>query len=331
MINSFPVLLIGRFFSGVSTSLLFSVFESWMVCEHNKRGFSDQQLSRTFSFATFGNGFIAILAGITASFIADSWGLDLGYMAPFVFAVVVFIVLLATIHMTWSENYGDVTSDVAPLLKLAVSALIHDKKIIALGLLQSMFEGCMYTFVFMWTPSLTGFGTEETCVLPLGWLFATYMVCIMIGSQLFSILKGMRGVSQMIGTVSRLAIINYLVAAVAMLTASLSLKYRESCSQYQSVLLGAFLLFETCCGLYFPSMGTLKATYLPEKARATLMNFFRVGLNAMLVLILTQVSKINNSTVFMVCFAVMSCAAILQSWFTIATNAPLTAPAINEV
>ena len=32
--------MFGRFLSGISTSLLFSVFESWMVCEHYKQGFA---------------------------------------------------------------------------------------------------------------------------------------------------------------------------------------------------------------------------------------------------------------------------------------------------
>ena len=30
----------GRLLSGIATSLLFSVFEAWMVSEHHKRGFS---------------------------------------------------------------------------------------------------------------------------------------------------------------------------------------------------------------------------------------------------------------------------------------------------
>lgn len=34
--NDFYVLLIGRLLSGIATSLLFSVFEAWMVFEHNK-------------------------------------------------------------------------------------------------------------------------------------------------------------------------------------------------------------------------------------------------------------------------------------------------------
>ena len=34
--GNFYVLLLGRLLGGVSTSLLFSVFESWMVYEHHK-------------------------------------------------------------------------------------------------------------------------------------------------------------------------------------------------------------------------------------------------------------------------------------------------------
>jgi len=38
--NSFSILLVGRIFCGVATSLLFSAFESWLVAEHFKVGTS---------------------------------------------------------------------------------------------------------------------------------------------------------------------------------------------------------------------------------------------------------------------------------------------------
>jgi MFS family permease len=34
--ESFAVLMIGRLLSGISTSLLFSVFETWMIHEHHR-------------------------------------------------------------------------------------------------------------------------------------------------------------------------------------------------------------------------------------------------------------------------------------------------------
>ena len=37
--NDFNVLFVGRLFSGVATSLLYSAFESWLVAEHKKVAF----------------------------------------------------------------------------------------------------------------------------------------------------------------------------------------------------------------------------------------------------------------------------------------------------
>jgi len=51
---------------GVSTSLLFSAFESWVTAVHRKRGFPAAWLEETFAIATMGNGLMAVLAGIIA-------------------------------------------------------------------------------------------------------------------------------------------------------------------------------------------------------------------------------------------------------------------------
>ena len=47
--NSFEVLLVGRLLAGVATSLLFSVFEAWMVSEHQARSFPEPGLGQTFA------------------------------------------------------------------------------------------------------------------------------------------------------------------------------------------------------------------------------------------------------------------------------------------
>ena len=55
------------FLSGISTSLLFSAFESRMVSEHSHLGIGSQSLSTTFSHATAGNGVIAVVGGLGAN------------------------------------------------------------------------------------------------------------------------------------------------------------------------------------------------------------------------------------------------------------------------
>ena len=47
----FNVLMLGRILGGISTSLLFSVFDSWLVSESQRQGFDGAQLGNTFSLA----------------------------------------------------------------------------------------------------------------------------------------------------------------------------------------------------------------------------------------------------------------------------------------
>lgn len=57
-----------------------------------------------------------------------------------------------------------------------------DEKIALLGAIQSLFEGSMYTFVFLWTPALSP-NDEE---IPHGFIFATFMLSSMLGSSIAS-------------------------------------------------------------------------------------------------------------------------------------------------
>ncbi len=61
-------------------------------------------------------------------------------------------------------------------------------------MLQSLFEGSMYIFVFMWTPALTrsdggAHGSASDEPPPYGQMFATFMLCCMCGSTIYSILS----------------------------------------------------------------------------------------------------------------------------------------------
>lgn len=49
-----------------------------------------------------------------------------------------------------------------------------------LGAIQSLFEGSMYTFVFLWTPALSP--NDED--IPHGFIFATFMLASMLGSSI---------------------------------------------------------------------------------------------------------------------------------------------------
>lgn len=137
MFPDYWVLMFGRFLCGIATSLLFSVFESWMVCEHFKQGFTSDMLSQTFSYATFGNGLIAVSAGLTANTAAANFG----YIAPFLLACVPLGIIAFVVSGSWTENYGDQQSGSASSLMRGLDLVRSDPRIAALGLGQSCFEG----------------------------------------------------------------------------------------------------------------------------------------------------------------------------------------------
>jgi MFS transporter, MFS domain-containing protein family, molybdate-anion transporter len=60
----FPLLLLGRVFGGISTSILFSAFESWLVSSSSNAALTSEDLSTIMGRATLVNGFVATTAGV---------------------------------------------------------------------------------------------------------------------------------------------------------------------------------------------------------------------------------------------------------------------------
>lgn len=63
----FWVLLLGRVLGGMATSLLFSVFDSWLIRAASDRNIDKSFLSESFSAANFGSSVVAILSGFIAN------------------------------------------------------------------------------------------------------------------------------------------------------------------------------------------------------------------------------------------------------------------------
>ena len=104
-IPNITVLFVGRILGGVSTNLLFSAFESWMVAEHRKLGFSEDLLQSTFIVSSWGNGLVAIVAGFIAQWSVTT--MNYGDIGPFQVAILLTIVCLVLIVLFWGENYGN--------------------------------------------------------------------------------------------------------------------------------------------------------------------------------------------------------------------------------
>ncbi|CAA7396184.1 unnamed protein product [Spirodela intermedia] len=307
----YKVLMVGRILGGIATSLLFSAFESWLVAEHNKRGFEAQWLSLTFSKAIFlGNGLIAILSGLFANALADNLGF--GPVSPFDAAACFLAIGMAIILSSWTENYGDPSEskDLLTQFKGAATAIASDEKIALLGAIQSLFEGSMYTFVFLWTPALSP--NEES--IPHGFIFATFMLSSMLGSSIASRLmtRASIRVESYMQIVFVISAFTLLLPIITSLLVSPSSVKGGSISLSGSIQLFGFCVFEACVGLFWPSIMKMRSQYIPEEARSTIMNFFRIPLNIFVCIVLYNVNAFPITVMFGMCSIFLFMASILQ-------------------
>ncbi|KAI6214191.1 hypothetical protein M3Y94_00239000 [Aphelenchoides besseyi] len=292
--NNFYILALGRFFGGVATSILFSAFESWLVCEHNKRGFKDDFLSTIFVHASLGNSLVAIGSGIFAQVVADAFG----YVAPFDLALLVLTLMSVIVLFTWTENYGDRKANMSDTFRSAIRVIRNEPPVFCLGLIQSFFEGAMYTFVLMWTPTLNRAMRHVTpdATIPHGFVFATFMIAIMIGSSVFKI-------------VHRYAQPESFMRYVLLISA-FCLSIPVFVPTWLGTVYLAFVVFEFCVGIFWPSMGMLRGRYVPEAARSTTMNLFRIPLNLIVILVLMQ--NVSAAFIFTCCVGFLLCAVVAQ-------------------
>ncbi|GMH60565.1 hypothetical protein TrLO_g7880 [Triparma laevis f. longispina] len=316
-VNSYSVLMLGRLLGGVATSLLFSVFDAWMINEHNARSFDAAWIGETFATAIFGNSCVAIAAGLVANFASEIAPLKTlggedfatsndghvfkgGFCAPFDVAILVLSLGGAYIQNNWGENFGHSSGgnaeadDVFKMLKKGFDSIVYNPSIILCGTISSLFEGSMFTFVFMWTPALQpSAGEDET--LPFGLIFAAFMVACMAGSSLFTVLSKSMSIEE--------------ISKYTFVVAALSLFVPVVTTSYNLIFVG-FLVFEGCVGMYFPAMGTLKSKIVPESQRSTIYNIFRIPLNIIVLGVL--LTKMEMSTAFFCCSAMLAMAAACQ-------------------
>jgi len=313
--NSYPILMVGRLTGGIATSLLFSGFESWLVSEAcEKRSLDKDALGHIFALMWFGNSLVGILAGVLGDITVGFGGLQQlgetafhvgGFCSPFDLAILVLVVGLLLISFFWEENYGSsdasvVSSEQAGLatqVKEGVQAIAGSNQLIIIMMMVACFEGSMYTFVFNWTPALS----NQLSTPAFGMVFASFLMAYMCGSSTFDLLRG-RGASA-----TRLAQWAFGLGAIAFLVAGCMFKMSLDVQNLVTIY-GGFLLFEFCCGLYFPSVSTIKAQLVPESIRSTVYNLYRVPMNAIVLTVL--LGNISMTCVFVTCFVLLASAGL---------------------
>lgn len=287
-VNDYNVLLVGRLLGGFATSILWSAFESWMVSEHMSRGFDPSLIGNTFSLMITLNGIVAIASGFVAEYSVSYFGDH--PVAPFGVSCVFLAVGTLLIMMQWPENYGERAGDMVQKLKESYRIVREDRSIFLVGFQQAVFEGAMYTFVFMWSPALEPSAADASNgapTIPYGIIFACFMIACSLGSTIFGLTDTS---SQLMPALMR----NVFMFASASMAVPILVESR-------AVRMCSFVLFEACVGMFWPAIGTLRSAHLPESHRATIINLFRIPLNIIVCLVLFFQGNMSVSSVFIIC------------------------------
>ncbi|TVY22179.1 Molybdate-anion transporter [Lachnellula hyalina] len=307
LVPSLPVLFFGRVFGGLSTSVMYSAFESWMVTEFHKRHIdqSGTSLSSMFGITTTLNSIVAILSGVFSEWLVEVTHTK---RAPFMASAGLLTIAFWIIWAYWInppfppilpllilENYGnshDVDPNPANITPQSIlKTILTDKRILTLGLASCFFEGSMYLFVFFWTPALKAAFNPSTLSLPLGMIFASFMASVMLGSLLFNLLIS----KYQLLSPSHLLTIIFAMASSSLLTPLLS--------RNESLTFWSFCVFELCVGMYWPSVGYLKGRFVEDGVRARVYGMLRIPLNIFVVVALgvMREGEAYRNAVFLVC------------------------------
>ncbi|KAF8196104.1 hypothetical protein BJ912DRAFT_956324 [Pholiota molesta] len=330
LVPSVPLLLLGRVLGGISTSILFSAFESWLISAGSASALPSADLSTIMGRATLVNGIVATGAGVVSNQLVGWTG---NFAAPFVASGALLVLGWIVIRASWGENYGGggggvSSGDMFQVKRLgqAWSIVRKDPLLLVLGLTQTCFEGSMYLFVFLWVPSLQE-ASPLASSLPLGYIFSAFMVSMMLGSLLYTAIvahharataaysngyaNGHGAHSKTAGVDSALTLhakLSSIVCAVSALALATSVASAD-----EHVRFWAFCAFEACVGMYYPVQGTLRGTLISNEHRATLSSLFRVPLNVFVVAsLLTGVSDARR--------AVLTASAMMLAFSSLMTG-----------
>ncbi|KAH0266975.1 major facilitator superfamily domain-containing protein, partial [Aureobasidium melanogenum] len=313
------ILFAGRACGGISTTLLYSVFETWMIAEYHDQALDAYGLSlgSMFGKMTTLSSVVAIASGVVGDLLVKS--LD-SKTSPFMASVVCLVLALIFISKRWNENYGDNASSRDKDGEfINLSSILFDPQIISVGLASCFFEGGMYMFVFFWSAALSTVHAAVgfTDPLPFGVVFSSYMCSMMVGSIVFTLVPPSHDKAHYI-----LKIV--LTSASICFLSSILLKS-------EALVFWAFCLFEVCVGAYFPSMASLKGKLIQDGSRGRIYGILRLPLNLFVITAhsLAEEGDRHRNNVFLTCGGLLIITFIVVQRYL--TNPATTSPQRNDV
>merc|ERR1712196_10438 len=261
---------------GVATSLLYCVFESWMIAAHNERGYPGKLLGSTFNLAWGLNYPVAIIVALLCQATSK---LPHGFVADFEASLLVLFIMVLVICFYWSENYGTETTSIKQNFLEGLRGFNASWNVKMLSIIQTFFEGSMFVFVrFWWSILHEAHGKQQ---YEASAVFALFMINCMIGTELLGLMK-------LIMSKKLISILNCAIAATSLFL--VAFKWTPINAFYWKLML--FCIYEICVGIYFNVMTDLRFELVDDSVRATVTALCRVPLNFIVTgLLLSNVSS----------------------------------------
>ncbi|KAL7552742.1 hypothetical protein ACHAWF_015979 [Thalassiosira exigua] len=340
------ILVLGRASGGLGSSLLSAAPEAWMVHEFQVQqkkqprplpAAKARAAAATFIRETLGRAYtydpmVAIAAGQIATWAASRQGPT----GPFMVSPMFLLLGGFIVATSWDESIEGEGGNKKqrspkpipqkqPSMRDNLSILRSDKKILLFGIAQVLFDATLEIFIMVWPPSMTRAIHQtygDDAVTPYGVIFSCFMACCMVGGSIFASTNAATDSSGKRKSLERSTVILMGVSCLSFVMAIFATSQSSSTTddtsppKYQEVaawqslapLIVSYFVYESCVGLYFPSIGTLRSKYLPDTHRSSLMSLFGVPQNAIVVSVFLSVHKLGNSGALAMASAGLLCA-----------------------
>ncbi|TGJ83533.1 hypothetical protein E0Z10_g5228 [Xylaria hypoxylon] len=276
-----PLLFLGRILGGISTSILFTVFDSWMVTNFHQGKLAEDgcDLSRTYAATSFISSLAAILSGLMGEVLVWATGTKKN---PFLMSIVLLWSALHMIWPHWGENFG-VSVSAKPTqaaTRRSLWSVLKTPSILALTFASTMFDGSMNLFVFYWIPALSSL-YKSAGELPYGIIYSSFMAVSMAGALAFNIIMNKQ-------------IVKYTQLLVGVLLVAGFCFVKLAGAKTETGAFWLFCLLEACIGIFTPCVGYLKGTLIDDDTRATVYSIMRTPFNIVVIVSLVMAKGNDN-------------------------------------
>ncbi|KRZ68858.1 Sodium/hydrogen exchanger 9, partial [Trichinella papuae] len=270
--SNYYVLMWSRIFDGIAATMLLAPFQEWYLHEHlNRYDFPKEWVAITFRYVFVRSIILSIIAGYVAQFTEKVFETT---VFPFLLCVPILCVAVIWIFCKWTPNRQEMRSGnhIWNDLTRAKRILLRRPNAFIVCIIQSLYEGSFYLFIFMWTPIFIQLNPDPNYSPSFGNIYACFMASTLLGTILYRRLSIHLSISNLlsIATACSLAGMGFSVL-VGYPGETSGVKYK--------ILLLTLCLYQTGVGLYFPVMQRQQKDILPAEARPVLLALFRVPLN----------------------------------------------------